>query len=199
MGPGIIRLLRPKTGGAHALRAAWLAVLAAAALVPHPASAQSRTAVANQSAIVLTAGSIVKLTDMTFGNIIPSGGGGTVVLTPSASATCTTPATLVHSGACTAATFAIRGKRNQRVRIRDLGATVTLSGPGGATMTMDTITSSVTGMTATGNGQGWNFGNWLITDPSGNAGFSVGGTLHVAANQAVGVYNGTLTIQIQFN
>ncbi|HEY7806190.1 MAG TPA: DUF4402 domain-containing protein [Croceibacterium sp.] len=192
-------MLRPKTGGAHALRAALFAVLAAAALLPQQASAQSRTAIAKESAIVLTAGSIVKLTDLTFGNIIPSGGGGTVVLTPSASATCTTPATLVHSGACTAATFAIRGKRNQRVRIRDGAAAITLTGPGGATMTVDTFTDAVTGMTASNGGNGWNFGNWLITDPSGNAGFWVGGTLHVAANQAPGVYNGTLLIQIQFN
>lgn len=199
MGPGIIRLLRPIWGGAHPLRAAWLAVLAAAALLPQQASAQSRTAVASEKAIVLTAGSIVKLTDMQFGTLIPSGGGGTVVLTPSAAPTCNVPSTLVHSGTCVAADFAIRGKRNQRVRIRDLANTVTLTGPGGATMTMDTITDAVTGMTATGNGQGWNFGNWLITDPSGNAEFWVGGTLHVAANQTPGVYNGTLTIQIQFN
>lgn len=203
MGPGITPQPHPTTGGARLLRAALFALLAALSmLVPQQAFAQVvRTAQANEQAIILTPGSIIKLTDMNFGNIIPSGGAGTVVLSPQASATCTTPATLVHSGACQAASFVIRGKRNMHVRIRDLGSTgfVTLTGPGGATMTMDTELITVSGMVANGNGNGWRFGNYLINDPSGNANFWLGGTLHVAATQAPGVYNGTLTLQIQFN
>jgi hypothetical protein len=201
MGPGIIRWPRPTGRGAHLLRTVLLAMLAiAAVLLPQHAFAQvARNATAPTNAIVLTPGSIVKLADMNFGNIIPSGGAGTVILSARAVATCTASATLVQTGACTAATFTIRGKRNQRVRIRDLAPTVTLTGPGGATMTMDAIDATIAGVTATNGGNGWNFGNWQITDPSGNADFWVGGTLHVAGNQAPGAYTGTLTIQIQFN
>lgn len=204
MGPGIIRWLRPIRGGARTLRAAVLAAVAAAVLLPLPASAQSlgvRTAKANEAAIVLTPGSIVKTVDMDFGSIAVRGTAGTVVLTPSASSTCTPTGTLVHTGNCKAATFAIRGIRNQHVRIRDAGNTgfITLTGPGGATMRMDTETISVSGMVANGNGNGWRFGNYLINSASGNAIFWLGGTLRVAGTQAPGVYNGTFVVQIQFN
>jgi len=203
MGPGIIRLLRPRMGEARHFRAAVCALIAAAAclLAPQQALAQSRTASANSSAIVLTPGSIVKTVDMDFGTIAVAAAAGTVVLSPQAAATCTTTGTLVHSGTCKAAAFVIRGIRNQHVRIRDQGNSgiVTLTGPGGATMTMDTETISVSGMVANGNGSGWRFGNYLINDPSGNATFWLGGTLHVAATQASGLYTGTLNIQIQFN
>ena len=197
MGPGIIR---PRRLSAW-LRAVACALLAALALIPQQASAQSKTASANEAAIVLQPGTIVKLTDMSFGTIAGVGTAGTVVLPAQSPATCTTTGGLIHSGACQSASFAIRGKHNQHVRIRDAGNSgiVTLTGPGGATMTMDTMTTRVNGMIVNGNGQGWKFGNYLITDPSGNANFWVGGTLHVAATQAAGLYTGTLTIQIQFN
>jgi hypothetical protein len=125
----------------------------------------------------------------------------TLVPSPPSAASCNASVGLAHSGNCQAAVFTIRGKRNQRVRIRDAGNTgfITLNGPSGATMRMDTETITVNGMNASGNGQGWRFGNWLITDPSGNAYFWIGGTLHVGANQTPGVYNGTFTVQIQFN
>jgi len=48
-------------------------------------------------------------------------------------------------------------------------------------------------------GNGWDFGNWRIDTVNGITAFWVGGTLHVGAAQAPGVYTGTLVIQIQFN
>ncbi len=193
-------MLRPRWGGARRLLAAACAALAALAL-PHQAFAQSRTATANAQAVIVTPGSIVKTADMDFGSVGVAATGGTVVMTAASTPTCTASAGLIHSGACQSAAFTIRGIRNQHVRIRDSGnsGVVTLTGPGGATMTMDTMTIGQTGMTATGGGGGWDFGNYQITDPSGNANFWIGGTLHVAATQAPGVYNGTLNIQIQFN
>jgi hypothetical protein len=200
MGPGIIRLLRPTTGGARLPRAMLFAVLAAAAFLPSQASAQSDTASANTAAIVLTPGSIVKTADMKFGSIAVAASAGTVVMSADAAATCTTSATLVHTGDCQAAAFAIRGKKSQHVRIQDLGdtGTVSLTGPG-APMTLDTMKITVSGMTANGSGNGYRFGNWRINDPSGNANFWLGGTLHVGAAQAPGLYTGTLTIEVQFN
>jgi hypothetical protein len=201
MGPGIIRLPRLMGRGPLLLRTLLLAVLAAAAWLPQQASAQVRTATANSTAILLTPGSIVKTADMKFGTIAVAGTIGTVVMSANALATCTTTGTLVHTGACQAAAFAIRGKKSQHVRIQDLANTgiVILTGPGGAQMTLDTMTISPSGMSANGQGNGWRFGNWRINDPSGNASFWMGGTLHVAATQAPGLYSGTLTIEIQFN
>jgi hypothetical protein len=201
MGPGIIRLLRPTTGVARLLRAAMFAVLATVALAPGHALAQSKVASANTAAIVLTPGSIVKTADMKFGNITVAGTLGTVIMTPSALADCQPSAGLVHTGDCQSARFVVRGKKAEHVRIEDLGNTgvVTLTGPGGATMTLDSMTISVSGMTRNGQGNGFRFGNWRINDASGIANFWIGGTLHVAANQTPGVYNGTLTIDVQFN
>jgi len=201
MGPGIIRLLRPTMGVARLLRAVMLAVLAAAAALAQPAAAQSKVASANTTAIVLTPGSIVKTADMKFGNITVAGTTGTVIMTPSATANCQPSAGLVHTGDCQSARFVVRGKKAEHVRIEDLGGTgiVTLTGPNGATMTLDTMTIGVSGMTRNGQGAGFRFGNWRIDDASGIANFWIGGTLHVAGNQAPGVYNGTLTIDIQFN
>jgi hypothetical protein len=203
MGPGIIRLLRASAGGAHRLRTAGCALLAAAALVPSQAHAQmvqSDTATARTQAAFLTPGSIVKTADMDFGSIAQANVAGTVVLSPQDPATCTVTGPLIRSGACRAARFSIMGRRNMRVRIRENnGGTVTLNGPGGATMFMNNLTVTTTGMSAVGGGNGWDFGNWRIDTNSGITQFWVGGTLNVGAGQAPGVYNGTLVIQIQFN
>jgi hypothetical protein len=122
-------------------------------------------------------------------------------MTPSATANCQPSAGLVHTGDCQSARFVVRGKKAEHVRIEDLDNTgiVTLTGPNGATMTLDTMTISVSGMTRNGQGNGFRFGNWRIDDASGIANFWIGGTLHVDANQAPGVYNGTLTMDVEFN
>jgi hypothetical protein len=198
----MIRLPRLQARGAHRLHAAVCALLASLAL-PSAASAQnvpSDTATAESQAVFLTPGSIAKTRDMNFGTIAPGITPGTVVLTPAQVATCTATAPLVRTGTCTSARFAIRGKRNNRVRIRENnGGTITLNGPGGATMLLTNLTFGSTGMTAVNGGNGWNFGNWRIDAVNGITAFWVGGTLHVGAAQAPGVYNGTLVLQIQFN
>jgi spore coat protein U-like protein len=199
MGPGIIQTLRLRAGGMRSLRAAACAVLALAALVPVRALAQD-TATATIQTAILDAGSIAKIADMNFGKIAQANVAGTVVMTPQASPTCTASALIIRTGVCKAAAFTIRGKRNERVRIRENnGGVVTLTGPAGATLTMDTMTIGVTGMVANNGGNGWDFGNWKITDPSGITNFYIGGTLHMAAAQTPGVYTGTINIQIQFN
>ena len=173
----------------------------AAILAPAQASAQAVQATADTQATLLTDGAFAKLADIDFGTIVQPTVAGTLVLSPQAAATCTPSATLIHTGNCRAAAFVVKGLKSQHVRIQDAGDTgiVTLTGPGGATMTMNTMTVSASGMTANGNGQGWRFGNWKITDPSGNGYFWIGGTLQVAALQAPGVYSGTLVMEIQFN
>lgn len=199
MGPGIIRLLRL----AARPRVAALALAATLGCVSYQAFAQSvqgGTGTAQTQAVILDPGSIAKKSDMDFGSVAQTTLGGTIAMSAASTAACTATGGLIHAGACKAAAFTIRGKRNERVRIRDNNAgVVTLNGPAGATMTMDTMTIGVSGMSASGNGQGWDFGNWQITDAGGITDFYVGGTLHIGAAQTPGVYHGTLLIQIQFN
>ena len=202
MGPGIIPPLRPKTGGARWLRVVACAALAAIALVPAQAFAQSapKRATGQTQAAILTPGSVAKTADMDFGTIAPPTSAGTVLMTPESVSTCTTSGPLVHTGTCRAARFDIFGKKRNKVRIRQpSGGTITLTGPSGATMLVDNLTIGVIGMSPQGNGQGWTFGNWQIDTDNGITEFYVGGTLHVSATQTPGTYTGTLTIQILFN
>jgi len=203
MGPGIIPPLRPNTGGARWLRAVACAALAAIALVPAQAFAQSspKRATGQTQAAILTPGSIAKTADMDFGTIAPPTAAGTVVLSAQATAVCTPTGALVRIGTCRAARFSIFGKKRNHVKIKDpSGATVILNGPSGATMSMDNMTIGVIGMSQIGaGGNNGNFGNWQIDTDDGITEFFVGGTLHVGATQTPGTYTGTLTIQILFN
>jgi hypothetical protein len=174
------------------------ALAAALALLPLPALAQQSSTV-DMAMTVLTPGSIVKVTDMDFGQIAQPSAAGTVVLSPSASASCTPTNGLVHSGNCQAAQFSILGRRNWRVRVRETSGTVTLNGPAGATMTMTNVTFASADLSTRPGGNGWNLGNYNIDTLDGVADFYLGGTLNVGALQTPGVYNGTVNIQIQFN
>ncbi len=70
-------------------------------------------------------------------------------------------------------------------------------------MTVDTFTIRVVDMSpVTGGGNGnppGTMGRYRILNDSGIGRFRIGGTLHVNANQAPGVYTGTLTMQVIFN
>lgn len=198
MGPEIFRQLRRL---ARRLRGALPLAVALASLAATPAQAQFQDSeTAETQAIILEPGSILKVDDMNFGQIVPSTTGGSVTMTAATSPTCTATGGMVHSGLCRAARFSIRGIRQQRVRIRATdGDTVILTGPGGATMTLNSITIFAVGMTSVTGGAGWNLGTYRIDTESGIADFYLGGRLNVAAMQAPGVYNGTINIQIQFN
>jgi hypothetical protein len=201
MGSGFFRL--PRLLGRLALRQrVACALLAALALVPVPAAAQNADSTAGELQVaVLDPGSIEHLDDMNFGTIAQPFGAGTVLIAPSGSPGCTVTNGLVHTGGCRAARFAIRGKRNERVRIREVNTNgiVTLNGPGTATMTLTNLTIGTANMTVAPGGNGWNLGNYRIDAPSGLTDFYLGGTLNVKAAQTPGVYNGTILIQIQFN
>jgi hypothetical protein len=203
MGPATIRLPRLGACSAPWLHAGVCALLATLLLVPSEAFAQQvdgDTATARSQVAILSPGSVAKTADMDFGSIAQSNTAGTVVLTPQNVATCTPSGTLIRTGTCRAARFSIFGRKNNKARIRETnGGVITLNGPSGATMLLDNLTIGVSGMTPFANGNGWNFGNWKINTNSGITEFWVGGTLHVAAAQTPGVYNGTLVIQIQFN
>ena len=196
MGPEIFRQLRLV---ARRLRGALPLAAALAWLGAVPAQAQvldSETA--NTAAVVITSGAIVNVAEMNFGQIIPAGG-GSITLSAAPTATCTSTGP-IRSGLCQAARFTIMGKRTWTVRLKNQsGSTVILTNPGGATMTLNSISITPVGMTSTSGGGGWNLGTYEITNLSGIADFYLGGRLSVNATQAPGVYTGTIDVQIQFN
>ena len=201
MGPEIIHQLglgaRACRTACAGLTALALALLSAAA---HAQAVESDTASAQIQTVIQTPGSIDKTADMDFGSIAQSSNVGTVVLTPADSATCTTTGGLIRTGVCRAARFSIYGRRNWKVRVREMnGGVVTLNGPAGATMTMNNITMSYTDLTPVNGANGWNLGRYNIDNNTGVAEFWLGGTLNVGVAQTPGVYTGTVVIQIQFN
>lgn len=197
MGWGYFRRLRPP-GRLTPCQRAICALLACVA--PAAASAQVVTETADAQAAILDNGAMANLADMDFGTMTQPAVASTVTMTPAVAATCSPSAGVVHAGACQPATFAIMGKKHDRARIRENnGGTILLTGPGGATMTVTNLTIGVTDMTPNGGAGGWNFGRWIIEPDSGIAQFRIGGRLNIGANQAPGVYVGTLNMQVQLN
>jgi hypothetical protein len=117
---------------------------------------------------------ISKTVDMNFGNIVSGAALGTVVLTPAGIRSVTGGAFLPTAvpGTITAASFTVTGAANFTYAIT-LPAAATTVTSGANTMTVDTWTSTPT---TTG------------TLTGGTQTLTVGGTLHVGASQAAGVY-----------
>src|SRR5690606_9019260 len=170
---------------------AWLAALA---LVPVPAAAQQDHALMRSE--ILDTTTIQNEADMDFGDIAPGSADGSGALTPSATATCSTNAGIVHTGNCRAAQFSGNAYFLFLLRIdRPAGNQITLTGPGGATMLLDTFTFGMgSGLTTFANGNGPpHQQRYRVASLTGDFTFYVGGTLHVARNQRPGIYNGTFT------
>ena len=181
-----------------------LLALAALVLFSAPASAQLTVQSASEQvdaqAAILTNGEMTKLDDMDFGTIVRPTVAGTVTMVPG-SATCTGSAGIIHTGACVPARFSIKFRKHDKNRVREMNnGTIALTGPGGATMTVTNFSISVTDMTlvSTGGPQG-TFGRYDISSDSGIAEFQIGGRLNIVANQAVGIYTGTLTMNVIVN
>ena len=184
----------------HVGRLAAAVLLAVA--VPHPAMAQD-SSVAVTNAEILSPIAMGNEADMDFGDITPSvSTGGTVVMSPSASATCTPSAGLLRVGTCRAAEFRGDAYWLFLLRItRPAGDQITLVGPGGATMLLDTFTfGQGSGLTTFANGNGPpDQQRYRVISFNGEFTFYIGGTLHVAANQQPGVYNGTFEITMNYD
>ena len=135
--------------------------------------------------------------DMDFGDITPQGTNGTVVLTPAATAVCTTTGTIIRTGTCSAARFEgdVGGFFLLRVT-KPVGGQITLTGPGGATMLVNNFTFGAgPGMLTLGsNATEQRYLLW-----TGAFTVYVGGRLNVAGNQQPGVYNGTFTLSFNYD
>lgn len=144
------------------------------------------TATSSTSANVITPISILKTTDMNFGNAAVSAAtGGTVVLTPAGSRTATGGITLpATAGTVSAAAFTVTGAASYTYSITLPPSNVTLS-YSGHNLTAGTWTSSPS---ATGT---------LST--SGTQSLTVGGTLTVTAGATAGLYTNSSAVPITVN
>ena len=165
-------------------------LLAIAALLPiaFPAAAQAAPVAASKDsagrATLLKSLSVLKRTDLDFGELAVAGAGTAVIDPASGSLTTTGGVTQIGSGAH-AALFTGTGSRNSVVNIRIPKNPITLTRVGG------TETMTVSNWTLDGNTN-------RKVPPSQAFDFAVGGTLNVAAGQAQGDYVGTFTVTIQY-
>lgn len=182
----------PRAGG---VLAAVLLALATA----NPALAQDK-AVAVTRAEILDPILIGNEADMDFGQITPRGTTGTVVMTPSATATCTPNNGILHAGTCRAAEFSGDVRFWFLLRItKPAGGQTTLVGPGGATMVLNNFTFGVgSGLLPWGGGPPTEQ-RYRVISLDGTFNLYVGGTLQVAGNQAPGIYNGTFNLVFNYD
>ena len=179
-------------------RRALAALLGAAVFAPAPAAAQAQDNAVMRGQILDTL-VVNNDADMDFGDIIPGTANGTVVLTPSATPSCTTNNGIVRTGNCRAARFDGDASFLFFLRVtKPAGNQLTLTGPMGATMVVNNLTYAMTtanlplGSTATEQ-------RYLILTGSGNFTLYVGGTLNVSQTQRPGVYNGTFAISFNYD
>jgi hypothetical protein len=167
------------------------AALAAAVCLSAPAHAQSATA--QTFASVVTPGTLVASRDLNFGAVVQPSAPGTVTVSSANAATCTTTGGLVRTGTCSSAQFDGQADGWSRLQFTQPG-TITLTGPGGATMSVDNFNVQ------TGSGIiALPFFNlyWITGD--GSFSLYVGARLHVGANQTAGTYHGTFQVQMEYN
>ena len=179
--------------------AALLALLAATALAA-PARAQVTAAGASEVEIVQSL-SLTKTSDLDFGEIAVSTG-GTIVMTASATPSCTGTGGLLKYGVCQNAVFEGYGLPGRNVRIKIPGSQgITITGPGGATMRITNIATSggtTLGPPTTGNVSSNGFRRHRILSPDGAFEFRLAGTLNVATGQRGGLYTGTFQVEIAY-
>ncbi|MGA3287283.1 MAG: DUF4402 domain-containing protein [Bacteroidota bacterium] len=154
--------------------------LSANALAANPSASASASA----TAVIVTPISISQSgNNLSFGNIVASVAGGTVVVDPSGTPSYSGVSVPSTPGTITAAAFSVTGSAGLTYAIT-LPGSATLNS-GGNSMTLGTFTSSPS---ATGT-----------LDGSGAQALTVGATLTVGASQAAGTYTGTFSVTVAYN
>jgi hypothetical protein len=156
------------------------AAIVAAVAFTQAANAQTASAPFTANARIVTPISIVKATDMNFGDVVA--GAGTVVLTTAGVRSTTGSTNLGNGVGVTAATFTVSGQANSTYAIT-LPGSANITGPG-SPMSVGTFTSNPSG---TG----------LLT--GGTQTLALGATLTVAAGQATGTYSGPFSVSVNYN
>ena len=182
--------------------------LASGLLVAGPAAAGNTpiSATASARATVVAPLTLVWVQDLKFGRIVPRPQVGTVTVDQVTGA-CTVTGPILEVGKCQFAQFAGMGTKNMGARI-SLTSVVNLTGPGQA-MVLDQIalgTNSTISFAGNANANGKGVGlikggnaeRYSITTNSGIYLLNIGGRLTVNANQLPGVYNGSITVSVQY-
>ena len=167
-------------------RVVW-AVVGVMSLVATSAMAQSfnqSSASANATARIIAPISITNSTALNFGDIVPSGVTGTVVVSAASARTNTGGATLGSGASVSAATFAVGGQA---------GATYAITLPTSVTITSGANNMTVNAFTSSPSSTG------LIPGGGGTQTLTVGATLNVGANQATGTYAGSFNVTVAYN
>lgn len=185
----------------HAIRAVCaLLVCALFTLTGTAASAQVATAQGSATAAIVTPLTLIKVQDLNFGRIAALPTAGTVTVDVN-TGVCSTTGGLAQQGTCQFAEFAGMGVRRMTVRIQ-VPTSITITGPGGASMLVNTITLGTSPDLSYigGNGNGLGNGNrrYQINSNTGLFTMRVAGRLNVGANQAPGVYAGSFPVTVQY-
>jgi hypothetical protein len=152
-----------------------------------PAAAQySAQGTVNASANVVRILSVTSTSDLSFGSFAPGPTAGTVVMTAAGNRTATGGVVLVNASAGAQGTVNLAGTPSTSYAVT-LPSSVTLTAAsGGATMTLGSFTTTLTGGAGSLN-------------TAGTGSFGVGGTLTVAANQPISVYTGSFPVTLTYN
>ncbi|WP_212005279.1 DUF4402 domain-containing protein [Chitinophaga sp. HK235] len=147
----------------------------------------SATATANATAGVVTPITLTKTVDLNFGILVPSGTPGTLTLTPMGIRTHAGGVSVLSAtGMVTPALFAVSGESGYAFGITLPGTDVILTNGGGQTMHVSDFVSFPSVAT----------GGTLV---GGVHTLTVGGMLHVDANQAAGIYTSQTPFSVTVN
>jgi hypothetical protein len=156
------------------------------------AHAQSTaTATANATGTIIEGLSIVKVTDLDFGDNIAGATPGTITLTPvnfgNSIPTVSVTGGVTHLPGETNALFSVFGESGRFVNVTLPATPLTITSPNSDTMVVrDFITNA--GVNP----------SFELLPPNGHRGFGVGATLDVAANQPTGTYSNTFDVTVSY-
>ena len=147
------------------------------------ANAQSASANFAANARVVTPISIAKTADMNFGDVVPGGSAGTVILSTAGARSTTGGVNLGNANGAAAAAFTVSGQGS---------STYAITLPASANITSGGNNMSVGSFTSNPSGTG-------ILSAGGSQALALGATLDVGASQATGTYTGNFSVSVNYN
>jgi hypothetical protein len=157
-----------------------------------PVHAHLAQSVGTAQTVIITPLSLVKVSDLDFGQVFRKSTAGTVTISP-AEIRSQTGGLLFGTAPISAASFAGLGRRNQFVDISLSASSIFVTGPG----TRMRVRNFVIGSTPTATLSTVPL-RFRITSTNGAFLFPLGATLDVGANQVPGVYTGSYRITVQY-
>ncbi len=162
------------------------------ALLTGAPAAFAQPASGDTDAVVVSPLSLIPVKDLSFGNLIPGGTGGTAVISPAGNRT-VSGSVVAAGGTVSNAEFQGFGSRNRLVYISTASSSYTLNRVGGGgNMTMRSLTLQADNLTPL-------FLPGFFRISSTNViTLRIGATLDVAANQRGGAYEATFPITMNY-